>query len=53
MHTANNTHTWGEVQLHRVAWDSMFEVPQVLLGKRATTALLSKNPVCQLQSKGE
>ena len=53
-HMTHITHTWGEVQLRRVAWD--FVCPNshlYCLGKWATASSLSQNLFWQLQAKGE
>jgi len=52
-HMTNNTHTWGEVQLHRVAWDSYNRNPIGVTQETSNDKLTIQNLVCQLQAKGE
>ena len=53
MHMAHNTHTWGGVQLHRVAWDSYVQIPTFFGQEMSNDKFTIPEPIFQLQAKSE
>ena len=43
-HTANNMHTWGGVQLQRVAWDSYIQSPTGVTKKTSNDRSIIQEP---------
>ena len=51
MHTANNMHTWGRVQLRRVAWDSYVPSPTCVTQETSNDGFTIPEPSLPIASK--
>ena len=51
MHIENNTHTWGGVQLCRVAWDSYVRSPTGVIQETSNNRFTIQEPSLTIASK--
>ena len=51
MHTTQNTHTWGGVQLHRVAWDSYVWISTFVAWETSNNKFTIPLPILPIANK--
>ena len=51
MHTANNMHTWGRVQLRRITWDLYVQSPTSVTQEMSDNSFTIQEPGLPIASK--